>query len=432
MYSGGYTGWMLWVDLSHREFEIKPTAPDLAQRFLGGAGFGVKLLYDLLSPGVDPLGPDNVLVFAPGPLTGTVAPCSSRLTVTSRSPLTGAVGMSTSGGYFPAMMKKAGFDAIVVQGLAERPTYLLVKDGNVSFRSAEGLWGTGTSDCQSFLREELKDSNLHAIVIGPAGEARSLLSCMINERRAAGRKGRGSVMGAKRLKAIVVSGEKDLSIADPERFTKSRRELLERFKSSPSLYPELGKYGTSTVVDTACELGIFPARNYRDTGLFTPIDEIGYERQADDILRRNPCYNCPVACSQVRLAKEGDYPGALTEGPDYESSWSFGGATGVTDLSSLYMADRLCDEYGLDTMSTGAVIGFAMELYEQGLLSRDETDNLELRFGNHKAMVELIHSIAHRRGFGEVLADGVVAASQRIGRGSEKYALHVKGLELPG
>lgn len=432
MYQGGYTGWTLWVDLSNKEAKVERTDPQLARLFMGGAGFGVKLLYDLVRPGTDPLGPDNILVFAPGPLTGTASPCSSRIAVTGRSPLTGAVGMATSGGHFPAEMKFAGFDAIVIRGQAEAATYLAIKDGEVSFRSAEKLRGTSSTDCQLFIKEELRDHNFRVACIGPSGEQRSLMACIINERRAMGRKGLGAVMGAKRLKAIAVRGDPELFIAHRQRFGTARRELLQRFKTSPTLYPELGRYGTSTVVDTGCELGIFPANNYLATGLFTPIEEMGYETQAEDIIRRNPCYNCPVGCSQVRLASSGDFIGALTEGPEFESSWSLGGDTGVSDVSALYLADRLCDEYGLDTISCGATIAFAMELFERGIISTGETDGLELRFGNHQAMIEMIHRIARRQGFGSVLADGVVAAARHIGRGSEAYAMHVKGLELPG
>ena len=432
MPSGGYAGHTLWVDLSTKATRVERTDPELARLFLGGAGFGVKLLYDLVPPGTDPLGPDNVLVFSAGPLTGTASPCSSRMAATGRSPLTKAVGMATSGGQFPAALKLAGFDAIVIRGQATEPTYLVVKNGQASLRPAKGLWGTSTFDCQFFIKEELRDQSFRVACIGPAGEQRSLIAAIINERRALGRKGLGAVMGAKRLKAIAVRGEVEPPIAHPERFTAAQRELLQRFKKSPTLYPQLGKFGTSTVVDTACELGIFPTKNYAATGLFAPIEQIGYETQGQDIIRRNPCYNCPVSCSQVRLANSGDYRGALTEGPEFESSWSLGGATGVTDVSALYMADRLCDEYGLDTMSTGATIAFAMELFEKGIISLEETDGLALHFGNHRAMIEVIHRLARRHGFGAVLADGVVAAARQIGRGAEAYALHVKGLELPG
>jgi len=431
MYRGGYTGNILWVDLTRKEGRVEPLDPELARLYLGGAGFGIKMLYDLVPPGADPLGPDNVLIFAPGPLTGTDSPCSSRITVTGRSPQTGAVGMSVSGGYFPAAMKLGGFDVIVIQGQAAEPTYLAVKDQKVHFRSAEKLWGTSTQDCQFFLKEELGDQNYRIACIGQAGENRSLMAGIFNERRAMGRKGLGAVMGAKRLKAIAVLGDYEVPIADPAGFRDSQRELLGRFKSSRTLYSGLGNYGTSDAVDVTCELGIFPAKNFSATGLFSPIEEIGYEAQARDIIRRNPCYKCPVGCSQVRVARSGDFKGVLTEGPEFEASGALGGYTCVTDLSALYLADRLCDEYGLDNMSVGATIAFAMELFERGIISIEDADGLELRFGNHHAMIEMIHRIARREGFGAVLADGVVAAARQIGRGSEAYALHVKGLELP-
>ena len=431
MYKGGYTGRTAWVDLTKREVEIQATDTELARLFLGGAGFGLKLLYDHVKPGTDPLGPDNILVFAPGPLTGTSSPCSSRMIATARSPLTGAVGMATSGGHFPAEMKFAGFDIIVIRGQAQEPTYLVFHDGEISFRSAKKLWGTNTMDCQLFIKEELHDHNFRIACIGPAGEKRSLVACIINERRALGRKGLGAVMGAKKLKAIAVRGNTEVPIAEPQRFKEARRDMLGRFKSHPDLYSGFGQYGTSRVIDLTSEMGIFAANNYAATGLFDDFKKIGYEAQANEKIRRSPCYNCPVACSQVRVATSGDFQGVLTEGPEFETSWAFGGNTGVTDLSAVYQADRLCDEYGLDTISVGSTISFAMELFERGIISAEETDGLELRFGNHRAMIELIHYIAWRRGFGEVLADGAVRAAQRIGRGSESYVMHIKGLELP-
>jgi aldehyde:ferredoxin oxidoreductase len=431
MYKGGYTGKTACIDLTSRKVEVTKTDPELVRIFMGGAGFGIKLLYDNVKPGIDPLGSDNILVFAPGPLTGTVAPCTSRITVTGRSPLTGAVGMATSGGIFPAEMKRAGFDSIIIQGESPEPVYLVLENGQVEFRSAKGIWGTNTTDCQLFIKEDLHNHNFRIACIGQAGENRSLIACIINERRAIGRKGLGAVMGAKRLKAIAIRGDGDIKVADPERFQAARRELLHRFKVHPTLYSEFSKYGTSSLVDLTIEMGIFPAHNFSRTGAFDPIEEIGYERQTEDIIRRNPCEKCPPGCSQVRIARSGDYQGALTEGPEFETSWAFGGTTGVTDLSAIYYADRICDEYGLDTISVGATIAFAMELFEQGILSIEEMDGIELRFGNHNAMIEMIHRIARRQGFGATLADGALKASQQIGRGSERYVMHVKGLELP-
>jgi len=431
MYKGGYTGNTAWIDLTIKEAKITRTDPELVKLYMGGAGFGIRLLYDNVKPNTDPLGSDNVLIFAPGPLTGTDAPCSTRLTVTGLSPLTGAVGMATSGGIFPAEMKRAGFDIVVVQGSSPEPVYLVLENGQVKFRSAKNVWGTNTTDCQLFIKDELHNQNLRIACIGQAGERRSLIACIINERRAIGRKGLGAVMGAKKLKAIAVRGDGEIKIADQERFQAARRELLQRFKDHPTLYSQFSKHGTSALVDLTIEMGIFPARNFSKTGVFEPVEEIGYETQAKDIIRRNPCEKCPPSCSQVRVAQSGDYQGALTEGPEFETSWAFGGSTGVTDVSAIYHADRLCDEYGMDTISVGATIAFAMELMERNILSVEEADGIDLRFGNHKAMVEMIHRIARRQGFGEILADGAVKASEHIGRGSERYVMHVKGLELP-
>lgn len=432
MYDGAYTGKTLWVDLNKQETRIEKTDPDLVQQYLGGAGFGIKLLYDLVKPGTDPLSPENVLIFAPGPLTGTDSPCSSRLTITGRSPQTGAVGMATSGGEFPASMKQAGFDIIIIQGKASQPVYLQIGDEKVNFRSAKKLVGMNAMDTQWFIKEDLGNQNYRVACIGQPGEKLSCMAAIMNERRAAARKGLGAVMGSKHLKAIAVLGNNTLTIAHPDRYQAARKELLERFKNSRTLYKGLAKYGTSDAVDVTAELGIFPAKNFSDTGNFRPLEMIGYERQGEDIIRKNPCYKCPVGCSQVRVAREGDYPGTLTEGPEFESTFALAGATGVSDLSALYLADRLCDDYGLDNMSVGNTIAFAMELFEREIITIKETDGLELHFGNHQAMIEMIHRIAMRIGFGDILADGAVMAAERIGRGSEQYAMHVKKLELPG
>ena len=432
MYRGGYTGKTAWVDLTKKEIDIQPTDLKLAERYMGGTGFGVKLLYDHLKPGSDPLGPENMLIFAPGPLTGTESPCSSRMSITGRSPLTGAVGMASSGGIFPAEMKFAGFDIIVIHGEAQEPSYLVFDNGKVSIRSAKKLWGTNTTDCQLFLKDELPHPGFRIACIGQAGELKSLTASIINERRAAARKGLGAIMGAKKLKAIAVGGDMEVGIDDPQRFKAARSEILKRFKAHPSLYSVFSKHGTSTLIDAMSEMGILPTNNFSATGLFKHTEKIGYEVQGDDVLRQNPCYKCPPGCSQVRIADSGDFPGVLTEGPEFETSFALGSNTGVSDVSAIYLADRLCDDYGLDTMSVGSSIAFAMELFENNIISVKETDGLELTFGNHHAMIDLIHKIALRKGFGEVLADGTVKAAEKIGRGSEKYAMHVKGLELAG
>ncbi len=432
MYSGGYMGRILRLDLTSQTHKVEILPMEMARSFVGGTGFTLKLLSDEVPPGTEALGPNNKLIIAPGPLTGTESPCSSRMAYAARSPLTGAVGMALSGGHFPAETKFAGYDALIIEGQAVSPMYVWIKDDQVSFRRADRLWGMSTLDCQMFLKEELGEQNARIACIGPAGEHLVRIACIINERRAAGRKGLGAVMGSKNLKAIAVRGTREVPIAEPQHFKEARRRLLRLFKDAPSVYGSLSKVGTSDCIDVTCELGIFPAMNYSRTGEFEPVDEVGSEAQSQDTIRRVACYNCPVACSQVRLATEGPYAGSLTEGPEFESSWAFSGATGVDYLPALYAADRMCDELGMDTMSTGMTIAFAMELCERGVLTQEDTDGLDLRFGNHEAMIRLIHQMAYRQGFGGVLADGALQAARRIGRDSEKYAMHIKGLELPG
>ena len=431
MYNGGYMGKILRVNLTDKTFKEESTSEELARDFIGGAGFGVKILFDEVSPASDPLGPENKLIFAPGPFTGTAVPCASRMAVTAKSPLTGAVGMALSGGYFPAELKFAGYDALIIEGKSEKPVYLWINDGKVSFRSAEELWGTRTFDCQQLIKDELRDQNIRVACIGPAGENLSKIACIINERRAIGRKGLGAVMGSKNLKAIAVRGSREVSVHDPEAFKEARSVMNKAMKDSHVLYPSFSHTGTPAVMDLTCELGIFATKNWSATGEWAPVEALGIEANNSRKITRERCYNCPVGCSQIKLAREGRYAGILTEGPEFETIYSLGGQTGVGNIDVVIAADRLCDELGLDTISAGVTVGFAMELFERGILTAAEADGLDLKFGNDEAMMELLLKMAYRRGLGELLADGVKAAAARIGRGSERYAMHIKGLELP-
>jgi len=428
---GGYTGKVLRVDLNSRTYCTEELDLKVAAGYLGGAGLGIKFLYDAVRSGIDPVSPENVLIFTPGPLTGSDAPCASRMAVTTKSPLTGGVGMALTGGYFPAEMKFAGIDVLVIEGKAEEPTYLFVKDGEVHFRSAKRLWGMLTSDTQTFIKEEVGDHNVRVACIGPAGERLSRIACIINERRAAGRKGVGAVMGSKNLKAIAVRGTGKVGIADPEGFREALKNMHNAMKESPVLYPSFSKRGTSIAVDATAALGILAAKNYYGTGVFSPMDTLGSEALDQFTIRREHCYRCPVGCSQTRLVIREDYSGFVTEGPEFETIYSLGTCIGVDYAPAVITGDRLCDEYGLDSISAGVTIAFAMELFERSILSLSEVDNLDLRFGNHKVVLELLRKMAFREGFGDVLADGTKRTSQKIGRGSEQYAMHVKGLELP-
>ena len=427
----GYRGKILRVNLTDKTFAEETLPEKTAKEYIGGAGFGVKYLFDEVSAKADPLGPENKLIFAVGPLSGTTAPCASRMAVASKSPLTGAVGMSLTGGYFPVELKFAGFDALIIEGKSDQPVYIWINNGKVTFRSAEKVWGTSTIDCQQLIKDELNDQNVRIACIGPAGESQSKLACIINERRAAGRKGLGAVMGAKNLKAIAIRGEGSVPVASEDMFSQAKTSMQNAMKESPVLYTTFAHTGTPLVVEVTSGLGIFPSKNWTETGVAAPVDKLGVEANTAKKVGKEHCYKCPVACSQIKLVRDGAYAGAMSV-PEFEAMYSFGGQTGVDNLDSIIAADRLCDELGLDNMSTGVTIGFAMELYEKGIITREDTGGVELNFGNHQAMVKLISEMAFRQGLGATLADGVKAAAAKIGKGAEKYAMHVKGLELPG
>ncbi len=431
MYKGGYTGKILRIDLSKQSAREEAVPEELANNYLGGAGFAIKCLYDEVKPDTPPLDKANKLIFAVGPLTATGASCSSRMAVVAKSPLTGAVGMALAGGQFPAEMKMAGYDMIIIEGKADKPTYIAIKDGGVKFRSAEKLSGMMTTDTQLFIKEELGDHNYRIACIGPAGEKVVPMACIINERRAAGRKGLGAVMGSKNLKAIAVRGHKRPDIADAASFKKARQAMNKAMKDSPVLYPEFAKAGTPMVVDAMTEMGIYSIKNWSATGQINMIPGLGLKAQDEMIVTRSHCHDCPVGCSQVKLVTSGPYAGYLSEGPEFETTYSLGSTVGVDYLPAVIAADRLCDEYGIDTISAGVAIGWGMELFEKGILTRKDTDGLDLKFGNHAAVIEMLRKIAYQEGLGALLGQGTKKAAEKIGKGTGDYAMQIKGLELP-
>jgi len=431
MYSGGYTGKILRINLTNKTAKEEKLPLEVAKNFIGGAGLGIKYLFDEVKPGTDALGPDNKLIFAPGPFTGTPTPCASRMAVVGKSPLTGAVGTALTGGYFPAELKFAGWDAIILEGKSDKPTWISIKDSTVKFHDAAGIWGTMTFDCQQMIKDDLKDQNTRVMCIGPAGERLSKLACIINERRAAGRKGLGAVMGSKNLKAIAVRGTGTVTIASEEKYKTARTEMLKAMKESPVLYSAFSPAGTPMVVDLTGALGILSAKNWSATGEFVPVEQLGLDAQNTRKIGKEHCYDCPVGCSQMKLARSGPYAGILTEGPEFETIYSFGTETGVANIDAVIAADRLADELGLDSISAGVTIGFAMELFEKGILTTSDTGGRDLKFGNDKAMMDILRMMAYREGIGDTLSDGTKAAAQKIGKGSDKYAMNIKGLEMP-
>ena len=431
MTKGGYTGKILRINLSNLTTKEEPVPEALVKNYLGGAGFAIKYLYDELKPGAPALGKDNKLIFVVGPLTATGAPCASRMAVAAKSPLTGAMGMALAGGQFPTEMKMAGYDMIIIEGKAEKPVYVSINDGKVGFRSAAKLMGMMTTDTQLFIKEELGDWNYRIACIGPAGERQVPMACIVNERRAAGRKGLGAVMGSKNLKAIAVRGTRKPAVFDAEAFKKARTAMLKNMKNSPVLYSQFSKMGTPMVVDAMSEMGIYSIRNWSATGQIDMVPGLGKATQDTMIITRNPCYDCPVGCSQVKLVTSGPYAGYLSEGPEFETTYSLGSAVGVDYLPAVIAGDRLCDEYGIDTISAGVSIAWAMELYEKGILTKKDTDGLDLKFGNHAAMIEMLRKISYQEGLGALLGQGTKKAAEKIGRGSGDFAMQVKGLEMP-
>jgi len=425
----GYKNRILKVNLSDGSFNEETISPSLIHDFIGGRGFGAKMLFDDMAPGTDPLGENNELIFMAGPLAGTTAQCFSRLLVFFRSPLTGGYFRCAVGGFFGPEMKFAGFDAIIVVGHSEKPVYLWLHGGRYELRDATYLRGLGCSDTENLIRDELHDRGIRMVTIGPAGENLVRYAGIFTDRHAAGRGGGGAVMGAKNLKAIAVRGDEKVAIADPDGFNRAVREQVHNIRNNPS-YPMMSHQGRQRV-DFALDLGLFPTKNFRE-GILP-----GRERISDGIfdalrVRNTTCHHCMVHCHSLTKVNDGDYAGSWTEGPEYETIWGFSGSIYSADPGLIIAADRLCDDLGLDTISAGVAIGFAYELYERGIISSRDTDGVELIYGNGKPTLELLNNIACRHGFGDVLADGVQKASQRIGKESEPYAIHVKGLEMAG
>ncbi|MBW1999250.1 MAG: aldehyde ferredoxin oxidoreductase family protein, partial [Deltaproteobacteria bacterium] len=424
----GYRDRILHVDLSARTFREESLDEKLIRDFVGGGGFGIKLLYDELSPNVDPLGADNVLIFVAGPLAGTSAQSFGRWKIFFKSPLTGGFFKSSGGGFFASELKFTGFDVIIVRGKAENPVYLWVHNGSYELRDATYLWGLGCDDTHTLIREELHDPRVRIACIGPAGERGVKFAGVFSDRRAAGRGGGGAVMGAKNLKAIAVRGKEKVSIADPESFKEAVREQVKRYRSDPN-FENFSLRGTQNAEFTNV-LGMFPTRNFRE-GVLPGYEKIDSSAFDTIRVRNTACHNCMLHCGSLTKINHGRYAGSWSEGPEYETIWAFTGPVLCTDIGLTVAADKMCDDLGLDTISTGDAIGFAYELYERGIITKEDAGGLELAYGNDQPVLHIIRQIAYRQGIGDLLAQGTREASRRLGKGSEKYAMHVKGLEIP-
>jgi aldehyde:ferredoxin oxidoreductase len=428
----GYMGQVAWVDLTRRSVEVKALDAGLAEKFIGGSGLGAKILYDHTDGRkTDPLGPENVIVFATGPLTGTPVPLSGRHEVVAKSPLTGIYGESDCGGMWGTALKRAGFDAIVVRGSSPVPVYLWVNDGEVTIRNAHHLWGMDSYEVEAALKNE---TNPQAVVscIGPAGERLVPLAAVMHDGkhgRTAGRCGLGAVMGSKRLKAIAAHGMAKPAVANPSALTESIRSRGAEIRKAAQ---GTTAYGTSGFLRTSNNLGDLSIKNWIEGEWTAGAEKLSGERMAETILvDRYACGACFISCGRTVKVQSGPFAPVDGAGPEYETLAMLGASCLLDDLEAVARANELCNRLGLDTISTGAVIAFAMEAREKGLLSREDAGKIDLHWGSADGVLSAIEAIAYRRGIGDFLAGGVRRMGAILGPEADPLAVHVKGLELP-
>ena len=426
----GYMGQVLRIDLTHQRWTAEPLNKELVENFIGSRGFGAKVLWDETPAGIAPLGSENKLVISTGPLTGTKVQSASRWLVQFKSPLTGIYCRSVGGGYFGAELKFAGYDMLIIEGEAERPVYVWIDDDKVEFRDATKVWGMNTLAARDFLLEET-EKRARMIMIGPAGEMLVKIAAIVtDDSRTAARGGPGAVMGSKNLKAVVVKGSKKPAVYNEKTFKELVKEQIETYRKW-RFFEDFRELGTNHATYLWYEMGHFPPYNFQQREL-EGIEMFKPEVLKSYVVKHKGCYGCMIQCGKVFKATKGPYAGIAWEFPELETHWSFGGILGNCNLESILAANMLCDLYGLDTISTGVTIAFAVELYEKGIIGKSETDGLELRWGDPEMIIELVRRIAFRAGnLGNLLAEGVKVAAEVIGRGAEKYAMHIKGLEMP-
>jgi aldehyde:ferredoxin oxidoreductase len=430
--SYGYAGNILKVSLTSQKVERVDTKKFFdTRRFIGGKGLGAVVLWKELKPHTDSLSPENVLVFSTGPLTGTLCP-STRMCVVTKSPLTNTFCDSHMGGHLGSEIKFAGYDAIVVNGKSEGPVYLWVTSHEVEICDAKHLWGLDTFQTEERIRKERRDQTIRVGCIGPAGERLVKFALVNTERyRHAGRGGVGAVMGSKNLKAIAVKGSGSIRIHDLESFMETARESRRAILENQTIRARR-RWGTTRSVLFSSDQDLFPTRNFSEA-TFEGAESLSAEVFEKRFwVKHKACHGCPVNCGKLGVVRSGAYAGTVVEGAEYETATLLGANCGVNNHEAVAYANMLCDRLGLDTISTGNVIAFAMECYEKGILTQSQTDGLQLNFGNEKALTQTIEKIAAKEGFGAILAEGVKQLSEKLGEKTKVFAMHVKGLELPG
>ena len=428
----GYLEKILWVDLTDNRLRTETLDEKLCRDFIGGYGLGARLLYSRQRGGVDPLGPDNVLGFLTGPFTGTQALGGSRYIIVGKSPLTGTWGDANSGGAVGPHIKFSGYDGIFFTGMSSKPVYLLIDNGKAELRDASDLWGKDSFETEDILKAEL-GKEVEVACIGPSGENLSLISGVMNNKgRTAARSGLGAVMGSKKLKAVAVKGTMKVPVFDEAKLTQLRKKYMAELGGPIDFFRQ---FGTPVLTVGCAQNGDSPVKNWGGVGVvdFPTVDLLGADHVIERQDRRYACYRCHIACGGQMKEGTGEhkYP-AKAHKPEYETLSMFGANCLNNNLESIIKSNDICNRYGLDTISVAAAIAMAIECYEEGLITKKDTDGIEMTWGNHKSIVAMTEKLAKREGFGAVLADGSKMAAERIGKGAEKYAMHVQGQEFAG
>jgi aldehyde:ferredoxin oxidoreductase len=443
----GYMGKEAWINLTTGSIEIKDIDYDMAKEWIGGRGIGVKILYDKLKPGTDPLSPDNIIVFATGPLTGTGAPSSGRFVTVTKSPLTGTIHDSHCGGDWGHAIKQAGFDWLIITGKAAKPTMILCNDGKIELKDASKYWGKSVFETEKGILAELdpssKGKDMEKLVrnpigvasIGPPGENMKRLAAIMNRfYRAAGRGGHGAVMGSKNLKAVVAMGKNKIPMADEAAYkaaVKKNEDEIMQTGDVTKIGGGLYTLGTALLVNVINGAGIYPTNNFQ-------LDQFdGAEITSGEYLKENRliknvgCKGCRIMCGRWSKIEKGPYAGTECEGFEYETTWSWGADCGCDDIDYVLTAHHICNEYGLDAIQAGTAVAFAMECYEKGIISKDDTGGIDLKFGNNEGIVQMAQMMGKVEGLGAILADGEEMAAAKFGKGADKYAMTIKGQSMP-
>ena len=427
----GYMGKILRVNLTTQECREEALKPKLARDYIGGAALGTRIIYDEVPPSTDPLSPASKIVFATGPVTGTNYPSGACYQACFKSPLTGILCHSSSGGYWGADLKRAGYDALIIEGASASPVYLWIHNHKAEFRSASHLWGQDAMKVQETIQREIGDERIRIACIGPAGEKKLLLSCIINDEGWAPRRGgNGAILGAKNLKAIAVRGNIPVLLHDPEAYSALCKKIAKNNATSPST-ANFREYGTAQVLDNQWATGAIPVKNWQ-VGIWEEgCKNLGGKKMNETIVVPHMgCYRCAVNCSRWVKIEEEPYK-MDGPGPEYEALAALGTMCLIDNLNAVSFANDLCNRYGLDTISTGSAIAFAMEAYEKGLIKKEQTGGIELTWGSEQAMIAMVHQIGKNEKVGAILGQGVRKAAEILGGDSWKYAVHVKGMESP-